>query len=44
MKKVIVVTGGSGFVGLNLINHLLKKEKNLNLLLIITVQEIKKII
>ena len=27
MKKVIVVTGGSGFVGLNLINHLLKKKK-----------------
>ena len=28
MKKIIVVTGGSGFVGSNLIKYLLKKTKN----------------
>jgi UDP-glucose 4-epimerase len=28
MKNIIIITGGAGFVGSNLINHLLKKTKN----------------
>ena len=35
MKKIIVVTGGSGFVGSNLIELLLKKTKFKILVLII---------
>ena len=31
MKKIIVITGGAGFVGTNMINYFLKKTK-LNLI------------
>ena len=44
MKNIIVVTGGAGFVGTNLIELLLEKTKLILLVLIITLLDIKKII
>ena len=45
MKKYIVVTGGCGFVGTNLIRHLLKKKLVLPLLVLTIIhQEQKEII
>ena len=32
MKKLVVITGGAGFVGSNLIEYLLKHEKNINII------------
>ena len=42
MKKFIIVTGGSGFVGSNLIEYLIKKTKYSLLVLMIILLEQKK--
>ena len=44
MKNLIIVTGGAGFVGSNLIKLLLIKTKKKLLVLIIILQDQKKII
>ena len=44
MKKFIIVTGGSGFVGSNLIECLIKKTRYDIIILMTILLEIKKII